>query len=252
MLVRKLGIADTEIGTAGGTQRVQLFADTMAGAGEGASKFQAGFAGGTGNFADSQSLWNTDAALSAYDIVILSCEGAQHRETKSQAALTSLENYSEAGGRVFMSHWHNIWIEGDTQDGTARSTPTGRTIATWNVNGGNYDGNDTIDEANNPKGGSFATWMLERDGLDSPRPGRARSRHRQIDRDRRRQLARAALGLHGDRWQRTPQMFQFLTSPPPNAPVGDANSAAARSCSRTCTCPVTRSHRQRTLPGSGH
>ena len=64
-LIRKLGIADTEIGTAGGTQHIQLYADTMAGAGEGAANFMSGFAGGTGNFADSQSLWNTTAALAA-------------------------------------------------------------------------------------------------------------------------------------------------------------------------------------------
>ncbi len=219
-LIRKLGIADTEIGTAGGTQRVQLFADTMS-AGEGASKFAAG-----GNFADSQSLWNTTAALSAYDIVILSCEGGQFSNTKSQAALTSLENYSEAGGRVFMSHWHNIWIEGATQDGTGQVNADWKPIATWS-NLGDYDGNDTIDEANNPKGGSFATWMLNVMG-STTRDAIV------IQANTGKSTVTSVNNTLAQRWVYTatggtnPQMFQFLTSPPPNAPVGDANSACGK------------------------
>ncbi|HEY1813962.1 MAG TPA: hypothetical protein VGG74_16540 [Kofleriaceae bacterium] len=218
-LIRKLGIADSEFGTAGGTQHVQLFADTMS-AGEGAAKFSGG-----GNFADSQSLWNTTAALSAYDIVILSCEGDQYSNTKSQAALTAMESYSEAGGRIFMSHWHNIWIEGATQDGTGQVDADWAKVATWS-NGGDYDGNDTIDEGGNPKGASFATWMLNVMGSTT-------RDQIVLESDTGRSTVSAINDNLAQRWVYTatgmnPQNFQFVTSPPPNPPVGDTNSACGK------------------------
>src|SRR5690606_37345561 len=71
----------------------------------------------------------------------------------------AMKAYADLGGRLFTSKWHNIWLSGD-YDGC---TPTRawRDVATW---GGstNYSGaiTDVIDETNNPKGGAFATWML--------------------------------------------------------------------------------------------
>ncbi len=171
-LVRRLGIADKEITTDTQTGRIHLFADTMAttnGTGTGAKSFDAGFLGGTGNFSDSQTLWGTatnPGKLSNYDIVILSCEGDQHPETKPQAAMDHLKAYADLGGRVFLSHWHNIWVEGSTQH-TGASTakpavwadPTAP-IAKFSDNNNAGPTTDTIDETNNPKGASFANWML--------------------------------------------------------------------------------------------
>jgi len=159
-LIRKLGIADSEIGTMGGAQKIHLYADTQS-TGEGIAQFKSGFPGGSGNFADSQSLWNTYSALSAYDIVIFSCEGEQAPNTKSQAAMDALKMYADMGGRVFLSHWHNIWIEGSTEGGGNQKPAVWPTIATWNNSQTTFSSPpDTIDEVNNPKGTSFATWML--------------------------------------------------------------------------------------------
>ncbi len=159
-LIRKLGIADKEIGTAGGAQNIHLYTDTMSG-GQGADHFQSGFPGGSGMFADSQSMWNTFNALSAYDIVVFSCEGDQYGGTKSQTAMDAVKKYADMGGRLFMSHWHNIWIEGDTNDGTNQKPAVWTSIATWNNSSTTFSTPpDTIDEANNPKGPDFATWML--------------------------------------------------------------------------------------------
>jgi len=169
-LVRRLGIADKEITSDKGTGKIHLFTDTSATAnanGVGASSFDAGFGGGTGAFSDSQTLWGnkTDPGkLASYDIVILSCEGAQHVETKTQEALNNLKAYADTGGRVFLSHWHNIWIEGSTTGMNANNTKPAvwPTLATWS-NNTNDPTNlmfDTIDEVSNPKGASFANWML--------------------------------------------------------------------------------------------
>ena len=165
-LVRRLGIADKEITTDAQPGRIHLFADLGAGGGLGDKTFDASFMGGMGNFSDSQTLWGTATTpgkLNNYDIVILSCEGAQHAETKPQAAMDHLKAYADIGGRVFLSHWHNIWLEGATQAGNGTKPAIWPTIASFGNSTDLGTGTvDTIDEnpADNPKGASFASWML--------------------------------------------------------------------------------------------
>jgi hypothetical protein len=155
-LIRKLGVADSEITNSSGAGRVHFYA------GNGVSKFDSGWAGGSGqSFSSATNFWNDVNNLKAYDIVILSCEGAQNPGTKPQTALDAMKMYADLGGRVFASHWHNIWIEGATQGGNGQKPAIWPSIATWS-NGGNTSDpvTDLIDETNNPKGSSFATWML--------------------------------------------------------------------------------------------
>jgi len=131
--VRKIGIADTEISTDKGDGRVNLFS------GNGAKQFVTGWkglkAGESVNFSDATTLWNDPAKLKTYDIVILSCEGAwpSDRDTTQDpptdgdtnsgvapadtnkvtplSARKALYDYANLGGRIFMSHWHNMWLE---------------------------------------------------------------------------------------------------------------------------------------------
>ncbi len=158
-LIRKLGIADTEITTDTQGGRVHLFANTEA-EGIGADRFDDGFAGGSGTFPDSQTLWGDVDKLKAYDIVIFSCEGGQYPDTKSQPDMDAVKAYADFGGRMFMSHWHNVWIEGGSFEGAPQEPAEWTTIAEWNNSNTTFTGTDLIDEVNNPKGDSFATWML--------------------------------------------------------------------------------------------
>jgi hypothetical protein len=212
-LLRRIGIDDSEIGTNGGDQRIQLYSDVDS-AGKGVSAFKAGFPGGTGNFTNSKALWNNLDTLKSYDIVILSCEGGQYATTKKQTDMDNLKAYADFGGRVFLSHWHNVWISGDYTNSDNGQSPAvwgGKDggIATW-TNGTNF-GNaitDVIDEVNNPKGKSFADWMK---GVEPANPrgeipikadtGRATS---------------SAIKPGVERWttikgSETPQNFQFTT-----------------------------------------
>jgi hypothetical protein len=162
-LVLKLGIDPTEITNDTGGGHVQLFANSGAGAGhgEGAKQFAASWPGGpNATFGEAQTLWATTTNLDKFDVVMLSCEGGQYAATKPQSAMQAVHDYATAGGRVFMSHWHNIWIGG--QGGTPSHG-----LADWeSVASFNYDAledqDDTIasiDETSNPKGASFATWL---------------------------------------------------------------------------------------------
>jgi len=168
-LMRRLGFADKEITTDQQGGHIHLYSDNDAGGGKGTSAFAAGFGGGTGAMSNSKTLWGVGAdpgKLNNYDIVILSCEGGQHVETKPQEALDHLKAYADIGGRVFLSHWHNIWMEGSTQrDGIGKATTKPAVwpdIATFD-DGANKNteisGSDIIDRVNNPKGPAFVTWM---------------------------------------------------------------------------------------------
>jgi hypothetical protein len=162
-LLRRIGIDDAEIGTAGGAHRIHLYSDYDSN-GEGVDDFKSGFPGGGGTFSDSETtLWNAQSSLMPYDIVILSCEGDHHEDTKPQTALDAMKLYANAGGRVFLSHWHNIWIAGGYKAGGPDPViPEWASVAQWN-NGTSFNQEaitDIIDETNNPKGASFATWML--------------------------------------------------------------------------------------------
>ncbi|HLL23891.1 MAG TPA: hypothetical protein VK427_17255 [Kofleriaceae bacterium] len=154
-LARKLGIADSEIGKAGDQSRIHLYT------GNGTSSFSSGF-GGTGAIPSATPFWSDANELKKYDIVILSCEGQQRGATKPQMALDAMKNYADSGGRVFASHWHNIWISGNFENSSMSQTPAvWNTIGTWN-SGTNYSQTitDVIDEVSNPKGAAFANWML--------------------------------------------------------------------------------------------
>ena len=157
-LLPKLGIDMAEFTPAGGGGRINLFTDSGASnGGQGASKIM-----GAGNMTDATTLWNDVNNLKPYDIVIFSCEGAQYSNTKSQTDMDAVKAYADLGGRVFASHWHNIWIEGSTQGGGNQKPAVWPGIAQWSNSNNNPPDpvTDLIDEVNNSKGASFATWML--------------------------------------------------------------------------------------------
>jgi hypothetical protein len=155
-LLRRMGIDDSEISAGpSGTGRIHLYA------GNGPNSFQSGFPGGSGTIPDAMTFWDDVNKIKAYDIVILSCEGAQRPDTKLQGGLNAMKAYADLGGRVFASHWHNIWIGGNFTGGGQPAVPQWLPIATWANAGDPGAGTvDVIDENSNPKGSSFATWML--------------------------------------------------------------------------------------------
>ncbi len=155
-LIRKLGIDDSEITSSAGAGRVHFFH------GNGVDAFKGGWAGGAGALTESTAFWNNANNLKPYDIVILSCEGNQMGTTKVQTDLNAMKEYADLGGRVFASHWHNVWIGGHWTQGGSATNPTPvipdwRAVAQWQNNPNPTV--DLIDEVSNPKGTAFANWM---------------------------------------------------------------------------------------------
>ena len=77
------------------------------------------------------SLWDSTADLMNYDVTLLSCEGGETANV-TDANRQSLLEYSNAGGRVFASHFHYVWFN---------QGPFGAdNLATW------YPGTQTLDD----------------------------------------------------------------------------------------------------------
>ena len=209
-LVRKLGL-EQEMSVGGGAGRVHLFA------GDGVNKI-----GGT-NMPGVATLWDTADHLKAYDIVILSCEGGQVQNAtpKNQNNLDAMKAYADAGGRVFASHWHNIWIGGNFRDQginpTLKPAVWSSIVTTWAPNDGTPDDPVSIDEVSNPKGVAFANWMVNVGGSGPMTMPTATTRG-QITQQAagRRMTARVLDTTKAERWvyntaNGAPQNFQFTT-----------------------------------------
>lgn len=129
-LLRKIGIDDSEFGLAGSDARIHLYAGggfTQGTPKPASSKFGAALNGGA-SFGSAETLWNDAANLKKYDVVLLSCEGDENEATagaaKPDSAKQALYDYAKEGGRVFASHYHEVWL---------RKSPEAsvKSIATW-------------------------------------------------------------------------------------------------------------------------
>jgi hypothetical protein len=103
-LLRKIGISDSEFTPESGSGRVNFFAGV-----DGTNKFNATLGGAS--FTPVAPWWDDVNNLRKYDMILHSCEGTENPTNKSTAARTALQQYADAGGRVFASHWHNYWFE---------------------------------------------------------------------------------------------------------------------------------------------
>ncbi len=198
-LVRRLGVADTEFGTEGDQTHVHLYAGVG-----GASTLANG-----AQMAQSPTLFADQNLLNQYDIVMASCECSQEAANKPQSSMDNLVAYADLGGRIFLSHYHNVWIGGEYNVPTHAPTAW-KDIATW---GDGFDEPtvDTIDQVANPKGAAFAMWM-------SAVGGSSVAGQIPIESGTGRQTANTIDGMRAERWVyydngtvQYPQNFQFTT-----------------------------------------
>ncbi|MBS1124511.1 MAG: Tryptophan synthase alpha chain [Deltaproteobacteria bacterium] len=146
-LIKKLGISPNEFTPSTGTGRIHMYAAN------GANHLV-----NNEMFGTATSLWGDLNKLKQYDIVMNSCECSQDAASKTQAMMDNMKAYADVGGRLFLSHYHHVWIAGE------RGVPTHAPavwpgIATCQVDS---TGGSTavIDQVNNPRGPAFATWMV--------------------------------------------------------------------------------------------
>ncbi len=140
-LLVRIGVDEAEYGGgAAGTGRIHIFHTNNPMTGPGADTTPAAPVA-------YQALWDSQADLMAYDITLLTCEGAEAYMPNRQA----LYDYAQAGGRVFASHYHYSWFN---------SGPfAAQNLAAWTAGGQQYGGmNGTVDaiiQTTLPGGGVF-------------------------------------------------------------------------------------------------
>jgi hypothetical protein len=154
-LLKKLGVDTAEFTNPDAEGSVNLYANG------GAAKYL-----DNSTFPPSRDLWGSGDALKKYDIVLNSCECSQNADTagneKTQAMMDNMKHYADLGGRLFLSHYHNVWLDGAAAAGAnpLRAPAVWPDIAVCDPVGGIPDGNlAVIDQQANPKGPAFASWI---------------------------------------------------------------------------------------------
>lgn len=148
-LLRKLGIADSEFTPAADGGRISLFA------GHGGSDVYSSTLNAGAGIAPAAELWDDPAALMQFDAMLMACEGGEYPREKSDAARQNIYDYANAGGRIFMSHWHKIWL----QEGPEQFPDV--------VNFVNSDTDLTLTanvDTTFPKGQALAEWLVNVQG----------------------------------------------------------------------------------------
>ncbi len=154
-LPRRLGIDDAEFTTSAGDGRIHLFTATDNPPGDLSVKgfdptLNAGVA-----LPHSQTLWQDLATLKKYDIVILSCEGSEFPLEKPMAARQAMYDYASQGGRIFASHWAEVWFA----KGPAPLPTTGQWMQRPNPAEASVPLDATINQTF-PKGAALAKWLV--------------------------------------------------------------------------------------------
>jgi len=149
-LLRRLGIDDSEYGIAGSAARIHFFRGA-----NGSAAFDAGFGSSPGaSFPSAETtLWNTD--WGNYDMVLLSCEGDELPGPKNGHRV-GLRDYIDVGGRVFATHYHYNWFQGDAPADL-------QSVASFTSDFNPFEGLVDIDQTF-PKGEALAEWMVFVDG----------------------------------------------------------------------------------------
>lgn len=136
-VLRKVGVDEAEFTDPMGNGRINLFS------GSGSPGARIGPSTLTEN-----ALMGDLTALSAYDVLMLPCEGGAY--TKTAAQLANLIQFANAGGRVYSSHFSYVWM---INNGPFAG------VANWQVNQAQLpDGIATVDTSF-AEGQTLAKWL---------------------------------------------------------------------------------------------
>jgi hypothetical protein len=166
-LMMRIGLPASEyVAGTGATGHVHVFSGgsaTGTSTQVGVSEMPSSMAGAPASF---KHLWDTQADLMPYDVVLLSCEAGETYNANPPA----LEAYLNAGGRAFASHYQYAWFSGPlaTPQGFSAPADWGSNLATWMPNNGGTTPTEgsgvivqTLNGSTKPfdKGIALAKWL---------------------------------------------------------------------------------------------
>jgi hypothetical protein len=129
-LMHRMGLPDSEYVAGNATGgHIHVFSGGMVNSTDLNAPEEPGFPGAP----DSPTyLWKTSSLMMPYDIVLLSCEGGETYGANPPA----LEEYLNAGGRAFASHFHYSWFSGpkaNKKDNKYAAPSDWSNLASWGV-----------------------------------------------------------------------------------------------------------------------
>jgi hypothetical protein len=144
-LLLKMGIDPAELSAQDDAKRLHIFHGKTGGGHPVAASL-------VGSPEADAALWDKLDDLMKYDVVVMSCEGAEY--AKTPVAYKAMYDYASAGGRIFASHFHYVWF--------ADGPPLFQQAADWSPQRGTgvnpYSACGVIDQSF-AKGQAFAKWL---------------------------------------------------------------------------------------------
>ena len=145
-VLRKVGLSDAEFTDPSGSGRVNLYLATGTAGAQIDPKTPSG-----------DTLLGSPAALSAYDVLMLPCEGSPYGKPADQ--LGNLVQYANAGGRVYASHFSYDWLY---------NNPPFNTVVNWAPDQAHPpDGIATVDTSF-VQGQTLSQWLQDVGATTAP------------------------------------------------------------------------------------
>ncbi len=137
-MLPKVGIDASEFGVDGSAANVHFYAPGGSGQGPAGMK-------------DARTLWSNAAKLKEYDLAVFSCECSERPDTKDAASFAAVNEYLNAGGRIFTTDFQYLWYK-NSPDAAMRSVMP--------IPGGAPSGVNPVDLVTSfPKGKALADWL---------------------------------------------------------------------------------------------
>lgn len=139
-MLPKVGIDASEFGVEGTTKAVHFY------------KPDGGFLlDGPAGMKSARVLWDNPAKLKEYDMAIFSCECSEMPTTKGTASYAAVNEYLNAGGRIFTTDFQYLWY---------KQSPDPQMQSVMPIPGGApTGGNPVILDTTFPKGKALADWL---------------------------------------------------------------------------------------------
>jgi hypothetical protein len=141
-VLRKIGIEDGEFTAPSGDGRVHLYQ----GAGAGGQRPP----GNVGTTSETVLLDDMNR-LDDYDMVLFPCQGASYGNRESDLRKSNIVDYTNAGGRIFATHYSYDWLHDNGPFAT---------VGDWDVGTGSLSDQDGLINQTFPKGEVFANWLV--------------------------------------------------------------------------------------------
>ncbi len=171
-LLLEVGISTTEFGSPGGNPsgHVDMYYDPYSPG----TFLDPHYNGSSSVYYAGDSLWNSPTNLALYDAVLLPCNGnGNDKYEAGKSPYANIINYTDVGGRAFLTHFSYVWLEYPSETWFGHSSPyvagpdNWSTVATWLPDtygpfGGTIDTQDPLPatvDTSFPKGSAFSTWL---------------------------------------------------------------------------------------------